>query len=147
MFKEMKKKFKCILLVEDNEFTNIYNQKLILNLNIAENIYATESAEDALDFIGRKGKYRSTKIKYADPEIIFLDINMPGMNGWEFIEEYKKLNPNKSNPTQIVMLTTSPLQDDEQKAKQINEVIAFKRKPLSQSIILDILKEHFAARL
>lgn len=147
MIKEMKKKLKCVLLVEDNEFTNIYNQKLIVNLNIAENIYVTESGEDALDFIGRKGKYGSTQIKYADPEIIFLDINMPGINGWEFIEEYKKLNATRSNPAQIVMLTTSPNPDDEQKAKQINEVIAFKRKPLAQSVIVDILKQHFAAHL
>lgn len=143
----MRKKLKCVLLVEDNEFTNIYNQKLIVNLNIAENIYVTESAEDALDFIGRKGKYSSTQIKYADPDIIFLDINMPGLNGWEFIEEYKKLNVKSNHPAQIVMLTTSPNPDDEQKAKQINEVIAFKRKPLAQNIIVDILKEHFPANL
>ncbi|MBL7920039.1 MAG: response regulator [Bacteroidia bacterium] len=143
----MRKKLKCVLLVEDNEFTNIYNQKLIVNLNIAENIYVTESAEDALDFIGRKGKYSSTQIKYADPDIIFLDINMPGLNGWEFIEEYKKLNVKSNHPAQIVMLTTSPNPDDEQKAKQINEVIAFKRKPLAQNIIVDILKEHFPAHL
>lgn len=143
----MKKKLKCILLVEDNEFTNIYNQKLLLNLNITENIYVMESGEEALDFINRKGKYNSEKIKYPDPEIIFLDINMPGINGWEFIEEYKKLNNGNSSRAQIVMLTTSPNPDDEQKAKHINEIIAFKRKPLAQNVIIDILKEHFAGHL
>ncbi len=147
MNNNVKKKLKCILLIEDNEFTNIYNQKLILNLNIVENIFVMESGEEALDFIGRKGKYTSDKINYPDPEIIFLDINMPGINGWEFIDEYKKLHKKNGPSAQIVMLTTSPNPDDEHKAKQIHEVIAFKRKPLAQNIILDILKEHFAEHL
>lgn len=142
----MKKKLNCILLVEDNEFTNIYNQKLILNLNIAENIHIAESGEEALDYLGKKGKYTSHG-KYPDPDIIFLDINMPGINGWEFIEEYKKIQNGKNSGSQIVMLTTSPNPDDEEKAKSINGVIAFKRKPLAQNIIIDILKEHFASHL
>jgi CheY-like chemotaxis protein len=137
----MKKKLSCILLIEDNEFTNIFNQKLILDLGITESINIAESAEKGLDFLCGIGKY---KVNCLTPDLIFLDINMPGMNGWEFLDEYRKLNTKKNKPIKIVMLTTSPNPDDEQKAKTITEIISFKRKPLTKSVIHEIITEHFS---
>src|ERR1700758_4810970 len=101
----MKKKLNCILLIEDNEFTNIFNQKLIKNLDIAEQVYVTESGKEGLDFILNKGNFEN-ELNHPSPDIIFLDINMPGMNGWEFIEELKERKKDKSLSSKIVMLTT-----------------------------------------
>ena len=123
----MRKKLNCILLIEDNEFTNIFNQKLIKTLDIAEQIHVTESGKEALDFLVNN----NDKINCQNPDIIFLDINMPGMNGWEFIEELKERRKEILACSKIVMLTTSPNPDDELKAKEISEIIAFKRKPLT----------------
>jgi CheY-like chemotaxis protein len=139
----MKKKLNCILLIEDNEFTNIFNQKLIKNLDITEHVYVTESGKEALDFLFNKGKFESSGINYPTPDIIFLDINMPGMNGWEFIEEFKEKKNGKLISSKIVMLTTSPNPDDEQTAKLISEIIAFKRKPLTKAVVNEIITEHF----
>jgi|SRR6185437_9788487 len=139
----MKKKLNCILLIEDNEFTNIFNQKLIKNLGITEQVYVTESGKEALDFLLNKGRFEDNELSYPNPDIIFLDINMPGMNGWEFIEEFKESKKDKSILSKIVMLTTSPNPDDEQKAKLISEIIAFKRKPLTKVIINEVITEHF----
>jgi CheY-like chemotaxis protein len=140
----MKKKLNCILLIEDNEFTNIFNQKLIKNLDIAEQVYVTESGKEGLDFLLNQGKFEADKTSYPSPDVIFLDINMPGMNGWEFVEEYKEKNKDKLKSSKIVMLTTSPNPDDEQKAKLITEIIAFKRKPLTKIIINEVITEHFS---
>jgi CheY-like chemotaxis protein len=137
----MNKKLNCILLIEDNELTNIFNERLIKSLDIAENIYISETAEKGLDFLCGLGKYKTTNCSV--PDLIFLDINMPGMNGWEFIEEYRKLNKAKVKPVKIMMLTTSPNPDDEQKAKSIKEIIGFKRKPLTKDILNEILKDFF----
>jgi CheY-like chemotaxis protein len=137
----MKKKLNCILLIEDNEFTNIFNQKLISDLDITESISIAETAAKGLDFLCGIGKY---KINGSTPDLIFLDINMPGMNGWEFLEEYRKLNPKKIKPIKIVMLTTSPNPDDEEKAKSINEIISFNRKPLTKNSIREIVEKHFS---
>ncbi|HTA61754.1 MAG TPA: response regulator [Bacteroidia bacterium] len=139
----MKKKLNCILLIEDNEFTNIFNQKLIKNLDIAEQVYVAESGTDGLDFLLNKGKYQLKEVNHPAPDVIFLDINMPGMNGWEFVEEYKENNSQNAMSSKIVMLTTSPNPDDEQKAKLITEIIAFKRKPLTKVIINEVMAEHF----
>ena len=68
---------------------------------------------------------------------------MPGMNGWEFIEELKERRKEILACSKIVMLTTSPNPDDELKAKEISEIIAFKRKPLTKVIITEVITEHF----
>jgi len=135
----MKKKLNCILLIEDNEFTNIFNQKLIKALDIAEQVHITESGKEALDFLLNNTERESCQT----PDIIFLDINMPGMNGWEFIEELKERKKEKLANSKIIMLTTSPNPDDEQKAKLIKEIIAFKRKPLTKGIINEVITEYF----
>ena len=139
----MKKKLNCILLIEDNEFTNIFNQKLIKNLDITEQVCVTESGKEGLDFLLNKGKFEGNGMICPNPDIIFLDINMPGMNGWEFIEEFKEIKKGKPISSKIVMLTTSPNPDDEQKAKLITEIIAFKRKPLTKVIVNEIIMEYF----
>jgi CheY-like chemotaxis protein len=138
----MKRKLNCILLIEDNELTNIFNQKLIKNQDVTEHICVAESAEEALGFLGNS-KLPANETKHPEPDIIFLDINMPGMNGWEFLAEYEKLNTKHVKVPKIVMLTTSPNPDDEQRARAINKIIAFKRKPLTKIILLEILTEYF----
>ncbi|MGZ3862224.1 MAG: response regulator [Bacteroidia bacterium] len=136
----MNKKLNCILFIEDNELTNIFNSKLLTNLEVAEHIFFRESAENGLAFLREQRHMKETgKL----PDLIFLDINMPGMNGWEFLDEYKKMLNGETGPSKIIVVSTSPNPDDEQKAKTFPEVVAFKRKPLTKTIISEILTEHF----
>ena len=129
-------------IIDDDEITIYLADNIMKKVDFCEKV---EKFTNGMDAINRL-KF-ALELNENVPDVILFDLNMPGMDGWEFIEEYKKLNTNRSNPAQIVMLTTSPNPDDEQKAKQINEVIAFKRKPLAQSVIVDILKEHFATHM
>jgi len=71
----------------------------------------------ALEFLSKKGEY-SKRIKVPSTKLILLDINMPGMNGWEFLEEYNFLPEDQKGKIVVAMLTTSLSPDDETRAKK-----------------------------
>ena len=71
------------------------------------------------------------------------DINMPGINGWEFLEEYKKLNQFQKRNIIVVMLTASLNPDDEHMAHTIDEITRFRHKPLTEEMLGEIMDRYF----
>ena len=71
------------MLIDDDDDDNFFHQMVLNEVDVANKVQVAESAFEALDYL-REGK--------QIPELIFLDINMPKMNGWEFLNEYKKLD-------------------------------------------------------
>ena len=136
----MSKKLNTILLIDDDEPTNYLNKLIIEETGCAENILVLQSGKEAIDYLTGKGKFSHTNKNIPPPELIFLDINMPAMDGWEFIDTYKKI---PKGQVVMVMLTTSLNPDDEEKAKSIAEISDYKNKPLSKQIVLEILKNYF----
>jgi CheY-like chemotaxis protein len=132
------KKLNNILLIEDNEFINVYNRKIIEKLNVTDRVEVIEDGDEALNYL--KGENKNEK---PEPDLIFLDINMPRMNGWEFIEEYLKLEGHKK--TRIVILSTSPNPDDVKKYSSFPEILCFEKKPLTKEKIRSVIKKYFAA--
>ena len=133
----MKKKLNCILLVDDDKGTNYLHKMVLKEADIAENILVALNGEQALEIINNVDN------KYPQPELIFLDINMPKMNGWEFLEEYQKFDNSRKNEHIIVMLTVSLNPDDEKKASTIPEISGFRSKPLNIEMLELIIKEYF----
>jgi|ERR1043166_2888849 CheY-like chemotaxis protein len=131
----MKKKLKCILLVDDNNDDNFFHKIIIKKADVAESIQVAENGLEALEFLKKEGQ--------IIPELIFLDINMPKMNGWEFLEEYGKLDPKCKARITIMMLTTSANPDDIEKARHIQDVTGFRTKPLTEEMLSEIINEHF----
>jgi CheY-like chemotaxis protein len=129
----MKKKLSTVLLIDDDEPTNFINSYIIQETNCAESIKAVQSAEEGLRYLSKS---------VPAPELIFLDINMPGLSGWDFLEEYKKL-PQPQKTSIIVMLTTSLNPDDQVRARTIHEVSDFRSKNLSPEMLTELLQEHF----
>ena len=139
----MKKKLNCVLLVDDDKGTNFINQMIIKKADVAERIQTVLNGREALDFITNKGKYESAGDVFPQPMLTLLDINMPVMDCWEFLEAYHALEEHQKGKIIIVMLTTSLNPDDKTRAEGISEVSDFKNKPLSHEAFADIIKTHF----
>ena len=131
----MKKKLSCILLIDDNPDDNRFHQIIIKKMGITDSIQIVQNGLEAIEFLKKDSE--------VIPELIFLDINMPKMNGWEFLGAYKDLNIKQKAKALIVMLTTSTNPDDEKKAKEIQEVMDFQPKPLSVESLATILEKYF----
>ena len=137
----MKKKLNCIMLIDDEPTTNFYNTLVIEDAHCTEHIQVCESGPEALDYL-KKPQAGG----YCNPAIVFLDINMPEMSGWEFLDLYDKLPPEQKAQVIIVMLTTSLNPDDQVKAKE-RGVEKFTSKPLTTAILMDIIKRKFPDHL
>lgn len=130
----MKNKLKNILLIDDDADDNFFHQIIIRDLDITDNIQIATNGIEALELLKRIS---------TPPELIFLDINMPKMNGWEFLEEYDKL-PSQYKANEIVaMLTTSQNSADKKKAEQIASLKCFRSKPLTEEMLKGILQDYF----
>ena len=132
-----------ILLIDDNPHTNFFNKKLIGKLGIVKEVFVAENGQLALDYLTNQGQFASNGNVYPQPDLIFLDINMPVMDGWEFLEEYAKLPKEQKGNILIIMLTTSPNEEDEKKARSFADVHDYMRKPLTAELLTELMKTYF----
>jgi CheY-like chemotaxis protein len=135
----MERKLDCILLIDDDEPTNFLNQIIIGSSGCAKQIKSVQSGEEALTYLAGTDVNDSISC----PELIFLDINMPAMNGWEFLEKYRSLKNELKEKVMIVMLTTSLFPEDVALANEIPEISAFENKPLTEEKLHALLKRIF----
>lgn len=132
------KKLKSVLLVDDDIATNYLHRMVIEDYGFVEHIHEVHDGLAAIEYL--------TTAKdgvYPNPEIIFLDINMPRMDGWEFIEAYETLPEDCKAGVVIAMLTTSLNPDDREKAQSHGEVKNFENKPLDEEKLSKLLALHF----
>jgi len=127
------KKNKVVLLVDDNEIDNFVSQKVIEKSGFAEKVVAIPSAARALEYLNNGHSSGS-----GLPDIIFLDIGMPEMDGFEFLEEYKKLDENVLKNCKVVILSSSIADEDHNKVKHNKFVAKFINKPLCKESLEQI---------
>ncbi len=127
-------KFKRILLVDDDQITNFLNETLLKDLNIADHISIANDGQEALDFV--KMNCVNDKDVTNCTDIILLDLNMPVMDGFEFLEKYYELG--LDTPISIILLTTSSNQRDVERAK-IFDIKGYINKPLTEAKIKEVL--------
>jgi CheY-like chemotaxis protein len=140
----MEKKLNCILLIDDDFATNFINKKILQKANIATHIQVALNGKEAIDYLCNKGKFKSTETVNPQPELIFLDINMPVMDGWEFMKAYKNLIPDEQKKKiNIIMLTSSFNPADKAKADTIKEIADYRQKTLNASILQEIMTKYF----
>lgn len=119
-------RFENILLIDDNDINNIMHERLLEISNFAKNIVVKSSAVDGLEYL----RTEVTDAASA-PDVIFLDIRMPIMDGFGLLAEFHTLPDYIQKKAKVVMLSSSLDEQDNEKAKSFPQVVAFLVKPLS----------------
>lgn len=131
--------FNCILLVDDDETSLFLTEMAITRNKFANHTHSITNANEALDFIDNHCKEVDlSKIEFC-PDIIFLDINMPGMDGFDFLDLFNKYTDKRIEKIKIFMLTSSDNSKDREKA-EMRGVAGYIVKPLTTDKIQDLIQ-------
>jgi len=126
-----------ILLVDDDEINNFISIKLIRKAVEHADIKACLNGRFAIEELSEIQRDNPAKL----PDFILLDINMPIMNGWEFLDEYKRLNIDPLGKSRIYIISSSVFSNDISKARSYPLVRNFVSKPLSVEKIREMLED------
>ncbi len=126
------------MLIDDNEVDRCINQKVIESLNFIERILPFGTAKDALNYLKLIEDMNSYHGVFP-PQIILLDINMPVMDGFAFLDEFDKLEISKQNHVTIFMLSSSSNPEDIKKANNNKYVSGLIVKPLTTAKLIERL--------
>lgn len=128
-----------VLIIDDDDIVIFVQRKILERCEVCTNPVAFKNAFDALDFL--------TENQSAQDYLIFLDINMPKISGWQFLERLEKLK--LTCKTFVVMVTSSIDSVDKKKSSEFSDIIHFIEKPINAKNCEDIknlpeLKPYFS---
>jgi response regulator RpfG family c-di-GMP phosphodiesterase len=125
-----------VLLIDDDEINNFISIKLIKKALLNTEIMACLNGKFAIEQLSAIQRQDPSKL----PDYILLDINMPIMNGWEFLEEYNRLNIDPEGKSRIYIISSSVFSNDINKARSYPLVKDFISKPLNVEKIKELFE-------
>ncbi|UOQ54955.1 response regulator [Hymenobacter cellulosivorans] len=138
----MPKKLRNVVLVDDNETTSFLNNRLLSRLDVADKVYTFSRAEQAYDFLWGNGTDRASSMEPDAPQLVFVDLKMPGMDGFEFLEQYSQLPADIKEKTVMAVLTTSMHSADTARVAKY-EGVEYLAKPLTEEKMRKLLDKRF----
>ena len=127
-----------VLLIDDDETTNYLNKRVLDKVGVGKQIEIVSNGEDALDYLRQ-----ACDGAHQCPDLILLDIKMPVMDGFEFLEEYKNLDLAFKDRIAIIMLTSSASFYDLERLKEYPDVKKHYSKPLTEADVREMMQEFF----
>lgn len=122
-----------LLVIDDDDINIFIINKIVEKTGYNVNMVSKANGLLAIDYL------KSTTSNEALPDLILIDINMPILNGWEFLHAYEELNISKK--IHMYMLSSSVYENDIEKAKTYAKVKGFISKPLSIERLIELFKE------
>ena len=127
-----------IMLVDDDDISNFVTMDVIKESELVKDVFVAMNGKDALELVQEK----CIKNSATKPVLVFLDINMPVMDGFEFLEEFEKFDEEEKEDIYIVMLTSSEDDDDVQRAK-LHTISGYIPKPLTKEKLQEVMSKLF----
>jgi len=118
------------LLIDDDQIFNLLHQKLISQINPEASVKTFQSSRDALTFIKENDHI---------PEVLLIDIRMPDLNGFDLLQEFCKLSPERFKNSRLFFVTSSLDESDKEKGMSYPLINGYFLKPISVSEILTML--------
>jgi CheY-like chemotaxis protein len=122
-----------ILLVDDDNIFNFLNSTMLQNAGLASEIHTALNGKQAIDLLNNY--FMGTS---SFPDVILLDLNMPVMDGFEFLEAFKRINSPKKNEVTIIIVTSSQDPKDMLRAKDMG-ITHYLTKPISEESLRSAL--------
>ena len=134
------KKLSSILIIDDDPTTGFLHRRLIEKFGVSEKVNNAYGGEEALQLIHDCSQ---TQSKGKIPQLIFVDLNMPFMNGFEFLDAYQNLEFENKGSVVVYMLSSSCLQKDVNRVKEYPVVSGYVIKPLTEEKVIELMQKHF----
>ncbi|TPG63794.1 response regulator [Hymenobacter nivis] len=129
----------CTLLVDDDTTTNFLNQTLLRRMAVSDQVLVAVNGQQALDLLHA---HCAPPASPNCPALILLDMKMPRMNGFEFLQAYAQRSERENPAVVIIMLTTS-LNPGDVAQMQGLPIAGYLTKPLTRDKVNQVLQEHF----
>lgn len=131
---------KKALIIDDDEVNNFICVRQIRAASFAEEAEFLLSGQEALDKLTSDAENAPENL----PDIIFLDINMPMMSAWEFLQEYSPLSEKFSKEVKLFILSSSVYRKDQLRALDHDVVVDYLYKPLTKELLTKVKDKHFS---
>ena len=131
-------RYASAMLIDDSEIDNFINQKILESNYFAQKVYVNTGGISALEFI-KNLTVNEHLTEQMMPDVIFVDLNMPLMDGFQFINQFLKLPESIIRKSKLIILTSSFNPEDREKAHILFKDIVFLNKPLTDHGLASII--------
>jgi CheY-like chemotaxis protein len=125
-----------LCVIDDDQVFTFLLKKMIEKAQVTQETLFFENGQDAIDYLVACNSQQEKL-----PQLILLDINMPILDGWQFIEEYAKLKPSLSKCISIFMVSSSTETEDYERAMSTGHITDYIQKPIYASELQDIVNK------
>ncbi len=126
----------AVCVIDDDNIYQYTARVLLESTGLTKKITSFYNGRDAISFFQDKENLFPDKL----PDVIFLDINMPVMNGWEFLEEYNKLHNTLPKPIVVYVVSSSVDSSDMQKSRSYEAVTDYLVKPVNRNKFMELME-------